>query len=128
MSTSVIPDMYRHTARKSTVSKSMKSTNGSNSPASTRSFLVNHHGDKLLKVSSPTKTPPIPYQIKMEKDIAIERFLILPDNETEQMSVDDDVERAVQHILEQIIEQISSTVSTTTTDKRMNTNDQVWRP
>lgn len=123
MSMSILPEIYRHTARKSTVSKNVKTNNSS---TSSLSYLANHHDGQIFQVSSATKPPPISYQIQMEKHRSTERFLLLPENETEQMIIDDDVERFVHQTLDQICEQISS--STSTTDNQMKKpNDQVCR-
>ena len=114
MSMSILPEIYRHTARKSTVSKNVKTNNSS---TSSLSYLANHHDGQIFQVSSATKPPPISYQIQMEKHLSTERFLLLPENEIEQMIVDEDVDRFVHQTLDHICEQISS--STSTTDNQM---------
>jgi hypothetical protein len=128
MSAGVMPDMYRHTARKSTVSKNLKSSNitlcnNNNSPT----HYSTYHNDNNCKQQTIFDT--IQCNIKLEKDIPQqdESFIILQDNETEQMIIGGEEiqqtnEEIIYEILEQIINEIiqsSSPIRTLSTDSQV---------
>lgn len=115
MSAGVMPDIYRHMARKSTVTKVLKSTlvNGKTTNTSTT-----FHPDKIYE--------PIDCKIKLEEDIlpqAEEKFFILPNNELEEMIIDNKEtnEDIISDIFEQIINQIVD--SSPDQIRRNSTND-----
>ncbi|CAF1352884.1 unnamed protein product [Adineta ricciae] len=100
MSTSIIPDIYRHTARKSTVSRNVKSQ--AKNVAS-------------LPVTNTCKEEPsifdtIQCDIKLESDSPPmeQSFVIIPDNETEQMIVEQTNDEIIREIIEQIQNQIQN--------------------
>lgn len=98
MSTSIIPDIYRHTARKSTVSRNVKSQ------VKTVASLPVTNTCK----EEPSIFETIQCDIKLESDsLPMEQsFVIIPDNEIEQMVV----EQTNDEIIRQIIEQIQNDV------------------
>ena len=102
MSTSIIPDIYRHTARKSTVSRNIKSQ--AKNVAS-------------LPVTNTCKEEPsifdtIQCDIKLESDSPPmeQSFVIIRDNEIEQMIVEQTNDEIIREIIEQIQNQIQSDV------------------
>jgi hypothetical protein len=107
MSAGIIPDMYRHTARKSTVSKSLKSSNATSCQNSSLSYRTSHVDDKHSIVLPSTKFDQIQQEIKVEQD----PFVFLPDNETEQMKIEDDIDQIVYEIFDDIAKQIGSLTS-----------------
>ncbi len=109
MSAGIIPDIYRHTARKSTVTKSIKSSNVSSSPRSSFSNGTCHLDDKHSKPLLTAKLESIQWPIKLEEDLPAEPLILLPDNETEQMIVEEDLDRTIEDILENILQQIERT-------------------
>jgi hypothetical protein len=91
MSTTIIPDIYRHTARKSTVSRNVKSISVCNS-----TFTIDKNDQSIFDT------------IKLEKEISEEQsFIILPDNDIEEMIVEQTNEEIICDILEQIKNQIN---------------------
>ena len=124
MSAGIMPDIYRHTARKSTITKALKSslvnkTNDNNSTA--------FHQDKLYES--------IECRIKLEKDILPqpeEKFFILPNNELEEMIVDtkETNEEIITNICKQIINEIVQSFSNQVNNKelqRKNGNNFFFR-
>lgn len=106
MSTTIIPDIYRHTARKSTVSRNVKT------PSKNLSYS---HSTNFKDEQSIFDT--IQCDIKVEKDLPNEEpstaqtYLILPENETEQMNIEQTHEEIIGDLLEQIIQQIPEELS-----------------
>lgn len=103
MSTTIIPDIYRHTARKSTVSRNIKA------PTINLSLSNNNNNSKEKQLIYNT----IQCDIKLEKDILHEEqqqisksFTILPENEIEQMNIEQTNEEIIHDIIEQIKNQI----------------------
>lgn len=115
-----MPDMYRHTARKSTVSKNIKPPNVSLSPTTTNNNSTMHyltyHND--INCKQQTKFDPIECNIKLEKQE--ELFIIIPDNEIEQMIIEEDNENIIYDILEQIINEIIQSSSSNTCIANLN--------
>jgi len=107
MSAGIMPDMYRHTARKSTVSKNVKPSNISicNNNNSTTNYAT-YNNEKNSNESTIFDT--LECNIKLEKDIPQqdEPFLILPDNEMEEMIIGEEIEGTNEDIIYDIIEQI----------------------
>ena len=103
MSAGIIPDIYRHTARKSTVTKSIKSSNVSSSPHSSFSNGTSHLDEKHSKPLLTAKLESIQWPIKLEEDLPAEPLILLPDNETEQMVVEEDLDGPIEDILEGIL-------------------------
>lgn len=93
MSAGIMPDMYRHTARKSTVSKNLKPSN--------LNYNTNEIPCKQLTLFNS-----IECNIKLEKD---DTFIILQDNEIEQMIIEEDQNEIIYDILQDIINQITQT-------------------
>ena len=107
MSTAIIPDIYRHTARKSTVSRNVKPSNIAvcNSTFNTDENFKTDHS--------------IFHTIKLENDIPQEEeeeqsFIVLPDNEIEEMIVEQTNDEIICDILEQIKNQINEYSSNNT--------------
>jgi hypothetical protein len=102
MSTTILPDIYRHIARKSTVSRNVK-------PPSTNVSLCNStfNIDNNCKEER-TSFDRIQCDIKLEADISSDEqsFIIIHDNEIEQMIVEQTNEEIICDILEQIKNQI----------------------
>ena len=110
MSAGILPDMYRHTARKSTVSRNTKPSNTSLRNKSTTHYSPYHkddHNSKQPKLFNKTE-----YYIKVESDILQqqERFTILFDNETEQMITVENNEQSNKEIILDIIEEIKKQI------------------
>jgi hypothetical protein len=126
MSASIMPDMYRHTARKSTVSKNLKPSNVSLCNNSTTHY-TNYHNDNNNSKST-TIFDTIECNIKLENDIPQqqESFLILPDNETEQMIIGEDIEPTDEEIIYDIIEQIRNQIVQSSSNTCIATMDQVF--
>jgi hypothetical protein len=126
MSASIMPDMYRHTARKSTVSKNLKPSNVSLCNNSTTHY-TNYHNDNNNSKST-TIFDTIECNIKLENDIPQqqESFLILPDNETEQMIIGEDIEPTDEEIIYDIIEQIRNQIVQSSSNTCIATTDQVF--
>ncbi|UJR22493.1 hypothetical protein I4U23_025546 [Adineta vaga] len=99
MSTSIIPDIYRHTARKSTVSRNVKSQAKT---VSTSLSITNACKEE------PSIFDTIQCDVKLENDIphVEQSFVIIPENEIEQMIVEQTNEDIVRDIIEQIQNQI----------------------
>jgi hypothetical protein len=122
MSAGIMPDMYRHTARKSTVSKNVKPSNISicNNNNSTTNYAT-YNNEKNSNESTIFDT--LECNIKLEKDIPQqdETFLILPDNEMEEMIIGEEIEGTnediIYDIIEQIIQQISQSSSPLTSNQ-----------
>ncbi|CAF4975269.1 unnamed protein product, partial [Rotaria magnacalcarata] len=131
MSAGILPDIYRYTARKSTVSKTSKSSNvsmcnNSNPPITTATTTTTtttthysaYHNDNNSK--QPPLFDTIEHTIKLEEEIPqpLESFIILPDNEIEQMIIGENNneqtdEEIIHNIIEQIKNQIVQSSSTT---------------
>ncbi len=102
MSTTIIPDIYRHTARKSTVSRNIKnSTKNISLCNSTYNIEQNCKEEQTIYHT-------IQCNIKLEEDIPQQEqtFIILPDNEIEQMNIEQTNEEIIFDIIEQIKNQI----------------------
>ena len=96
MSTTIVPDIHRHIARKSTVSRSVKNhslCNGNDS--------LNSENFSSLSCN-----------IKQEKEIPHEeqRFVLITDNHIEQMHVEENDEQIISSIFEQILNRIDEQV------------------
>ncbi len=108
-----MPDMYRHTARKSTVSKNVKPSNlsicNNTNNNSTTNYTSYHHEKNSTEQ---TILDTLECNIKLEKDIPQQDgpFLILPDNEMEEMIIGEDIERTNDEIIYDIIEQITQQI------------------
>lgn len=111
-----MPDLYRHTARKSTVSKNVKPINVSpcnfNDPSTT--YPAYHQASNS---SDETIFNTLQCDIKLENDLIPldQPFLLLPDNETEEMSIGDERDSDIVYQLVdemiQSIEKISPSTS-----------------
>lgn len=103
MSTQIVPDMHRHIARKSTVSRSVK--------APTKTLPLSNPPLNVDRNSR--EEPPVFHalqcDVKLEKEIPGEEqvFVILPDNDIEQMNVEQADEEIVSDLIEQIQRRIS---------------------
>jgi hypothetical protein len=119
-----MPDMYRHTARKSTVSKTLKPSNVPlcNTPT-THYSSYNNDIDSKQEIIFDT----IQCNIKLEEDIPHqeEPFIILPDNETEHMIIEEDIEQTHEEILYEIMEQILNQITQSSLDTILSCSDQV---
>ncbi|CAF1300568.1 unnamed protein product [Rotaria sp. Silwood1] len=111
MSAGILPDMYRYTARKSTVSKNPKSSNVSLCNNSTTHYST-YHNDNNSKQQQQQQQPifdKIEHNIKLEKDVPEQQtFIILPDNEVEQMVMEENNEKITEEIIHDIIEEINN--------------------
>lgn len=123
MSAVVIPDLYRHTARKSTVSKNVKSTNVSpcnfnqSSPTTYSVYCSTSNSNEESMYNA------LQCDIKLEEDLLpLEQpFLLLPDNEMEEMSMGDEREQTDDEIIQQIIDEIIQSIPLSNqVDKKMN--------
>ncbi len=128
MSAGIMPDMYRHTARKSTVSKNVKPSNVSlcnNNNNSTTHYLT-YHNDNNCKQQTIFDT--IECNIKLEEDIPQqeESFIILPDNETEEMIIGEDIEQTNDDIIYDIIQQIINQIIQSSSNTFLSTSNQVY--
>lgn len=93
MSTTIVPDIHRHIARKSTVSRHVKNLSLCNGTLNS-----NNHSSTNFSCN-----------IKLEKDIPQEneqRFVLIADNETEQMNIESNDEEIISSIVENIQYQI----------------------
>ena len=119
MSTTIIPDIYRHIARKSTVSRNVKNPSN-NVPLCNPTYNIEEQSiyQKLQ------------CNIKLEKDILPEQdrsFVLIPDNETEQMNIEqtneeiifDIMQRMKDRIPENFTDQVCLKKKTTTTKYRI---------
>jgi len=128
MSAGIMPDMYRHTARKSTVSKNVKPSNVSlcnnNNNNSTTHYLT-YHNDNNCKQQTIFDT--IECNIKLEEDIPQqeESFIILPDNETEEMIIGEDIEQTNDDIIYDIIQQIINQIIQSSSNTFLSNSNQV---
>jgi hypothetical protein len=95
MSTTIIPDIYRHIARKSTVSRNVKTS--SNNVA-----LCN----STFNIEEKSIYQKLQCNIKLEKDILQKSFIIIPDNEIEQMNIEQTNEEIIFDIIQQMKNQI----------------------
>jgi len=102
MSTTIIPDIYRHIARKSTVSRNVKLPS-KNVSLCNSSFNINNNCKEEQSIFDT-----IQCDIKLEKDIPQQEqsFVILPDNEIEQMNIEQTNDEIICDIIEQIKNQI----------------------
>jgi hypothetical protein len=102
MSTTIIPDIYRHIARKSTVSRNVKPTSKNVSLCNPTFNIDNNFKEEQSIFDT------IQCDIKLEKDIPQQEqsFIILPNNEIEQVIVEQTNEEIICDILEQIKYQI----------------------
>jgi len=127
MSAGIMPDMYRHTARKSTVSKNVKPSNVSlcNNNNNSTTHYSTYHNDNNCKQQTIFDT--IECNIKLEEDIPQqeESFIILPDNETEQMIIGEDIEQTNDNIIYDIIEQIINQIVQSSSNTFILTSNQV---
>jgi hypothetical protein len=125
MSAGIIPDMYRHTARKTTVSKTIKSSNVSlcNNPPT-------HYSPYNIDTNCKQQTifDTITCNIKLEEDIPQpqEPFIILPDNEIEQMIIGEDFEQTNEEIINNIMEEILNEITQFSSSIILSTSDQVF--
>lgn len=128
MSAGILPDMYRYTARKSTVSKNPKPTNISlcnNSPSSTH-FSI-YRNDNNIKQSPILDA--FERSIKVEKEIPeqLESFTIQHDNEIEQMIIGENSEQTNEEIIYDIIEQIKNhIIQTSSPATTLSNSNQVY--
>ena len=111
-----MPDMYRHTARKSTVSKALKSSaivpvcnNPTTHYATYSNNNSNNHLDNESRQDSIIDITTC--QIKVEKESPQqsqqpESFLIIPDNETEQMIIVEEHNHTNEDVICDILEQV----------------------
>jgi len=111
MSTTILPDIYRHTARKSTVSRNVKPTSKihtfNNNNNNNNNNVINAKNFKEEQSIFDT----IECNIKFEKDLAqSQRLMILPENEIEQMNVEQNHENIIADILDDILKQIPDQV------------------
>lgn len=88
MSTTIVPDIHRHIARKSTVSRNVKNLTLCNGGGS-----LNSENFSSLSCN-----------IKQEKEIPHEqqRFVFITENDIEQMHVEENDEQIISSIIEQI--------------------------
>ncbi|CAF1226543.1 unnamed protein product [Rotaria magnacalcarata] len=101
MSTTILPDIYRHFARKSTVSRNVK-ISPKNVPLCNSTFSL----DSNSQVTSLTFNR-VRSEVKLGSDAQEKQtVLILPDNETEEMIVEQTNEEIISDIIEQIQQQI----------------------
>jgi hypothetical protein len=105
MSTTIIPDIYRHIARKSTVSRNVKPPS-KNVSLSNSTFNINNNSKEEQSIFDT-----IQCDIKLEKDISQQEqsFIILHDNEIEQMNI----EQIKNQISEYFINHIDESINTT---------------
>ena len=110
-----MPDLYRHTARKSTVSKNVKPINVSpcnfNDPSTT--YPAYHQASNS---SDETIFNTLQCDIKLENDLIPldQPFLLLPDNETEEMSIGEERDSDIVHqLIEEMIQSIEDTSPST---------------
>ncbi|CAF1286095.1 unnamed protein product [Adineta steineri] len=108
MSAGIMPDMYRHTARKSTVSKTIKSSNIPLCNTSTLHYSSYNNNDIDSKQDKTTIFDTIQCNIKFEEEIPRQQepFIILRDNEIEQMTIEENLEQTDENIIDDIIQQI----------------------
>ena len=94
MSTTIVPDIHRHIARKSTVSRNVKNLSLCNGTLNS----TNHCKESSANFSS------LSCNIKLEKEIPEEeqRFVLIPDNDIEQMNIEPNDEQIVVSIMEDI--------------------------
>jgi hypothetical protein len=126
MSAGIMPDMYRHTARKSTVSKNVKPSNLSLcNNNSTTHYSTYHNDNNNSKQQTIFNT--IECNIKLEKDIPQqeESFIILRDNEIEQMIMGEDIEQTNEEIIYDIIEQIINQIIQSSSNRIISNSNQV---
>ncbi|CAF0742129.1 unnamed protein product [Adineta steineri] len=102
MSTTIIPDIYRHIARKSTVTRNIKPPSKNVSLCTTTLNIDNNCKEEQSIFDT------IRYDIKLENEISRQErsFVVIPDNETEQMIVEESTEEIIRDVLEQMINQI----------------------
>ena len=108
MSAGIMPDMYRHTARKSTVTKNLKTS------------LCNNNNNSTSKQQ--TIFDRIECNIKLEKE---ESFIIIPDNETEKMIIGEDIEQTNEEIIYEIIEQTIDKIIESSSNIFLSNSNQV---
>ncbi|CAF4371460.1 unnamed protein product [Rotaria socialis] len=113
MSTTILPDIYRHFARKSTVSRNVK-ISPKNVPLCNSTFTL----DSNSQVTSLAFNR-VCSEVKLGSDVQQKQtFLMLPDNETEEMIV----EQTNQEIISDIIEQIQQQIPDDFTDQKRTSN------
>lgn len=102
MSTTIIPDIHRHIARKSTVSRNVKNSS-KNISLSNSTYNIDKNSKEEQSIFDT-----IQCDIKLEKDIPQQDqpFVILPDNEIEQMNIEQTNDEIICDIIEQIKNQI----------------------
>ena len=129
MSAVVIPDLYRHTARKSTVSKNIKSSNVSpctlnESPSPTTTTTNYSMYPSTSNSDEETIFNALQCDIKIEEDLSPvdQPFLLIRDNETEEMSIGEECEQQTdEQIIHQMIDEIVQSVPETS----LSTSEQV---
>jgi hypothetical protein len=103
MSTTIIPDIYRHIARKSTVSRNVK-TPSNNVSLCNPTFNIDNNCKEEQSIFQKLQC-----NIKLEKDSPEHErsFVIIPENEIEQMNIEQTNEEIIFDIVQQIQNQIS---------------------
>ncbi|CAF0764901.1 unnamed protein product [Adineta ricciae] len=135
MSAGIMPDMYRHTARKSTVSKALKSSailpvcNNPTTPYATYNNNTNHLDNESRQDSIIDITP---CQIKVEEESPQqsqqrESFLIIPDNETEQMIIAEEYSHTNEDVICDILEQILDQITQPSIETTQSSSTQISR-
>ncbi|CAF1518995.1 unnamed protein product, partial [Adineta ricciae] len=135
MSAGIMPDMYRHTARKSTVSKTLKSSAivpVCNNPTA-HCAMYNNNNNHLDNESRQDSIIDItPCQIKVEEESPQqsqqpESFLIVPDNETEQMIIAEDHSHTNEDVICDILEQILDRITQPSIETIQSSSTQISR-
>ena len=121
MSTGVLPDMYRHTARKSTVSKPLKAPTAVVYQHSTEAYTNG------IQPSFTSLSGSIECHIKVEENL-VEPFVLLPENEIEQMIIDEHIDRPIEDTLDEIIDRIELQLSPHSSRQQLADDDQVGDP
>jgi hypothetical protein len=128
MSAGIMPDMYRHTARKSTISKNLKPSNVSLCNNNNNNSIT-HYSTYLNDNNSKQSTifEAIQCNIKLENDISQqeESFIIIPDNETEEMIIGEEIEQTNEEIIDEIMEQIINQIIQSSSNTVLATPNQV---
>ncbi|UJR26593.1 hypothetical protein I4U23_007913 [Adineta vaga] len=128
MSAGIMPDIYRHTARKSTVTKTLKSSTNVPlcNPSSTHYAIYNNNDNE-------TQQEPIfdaiQCNIKLEEDIPQqqETFLIIPDNEIEQIIIEEEQSHIDEDVLFDIMEQMLNLITQSSMDVIQSNSTQIQR-
>ena len=122
-----MPDMYRHTARKSTVSKNVKPAPVSICPHPNNSSTPYSTYPNEKNASEQTIFDTLECNIKLEEDIPQQDipFSILPDNEMEEMIIGEEIEQTNEEIIGDIMEQIIQQISQFSSNTLLSMSDQV---